>query len=316
MKILVRGTEVFTEDDEFLKELKGQITFRTRDVSEDDVAEADVIIGNVSPKLLDKAKKLKYMHLLKAGSDEEAAALRGRDVILTNSTGCFSLSIAENILAMILYFYKNLRTYNRYQDKHIYRKLDQSRSIYGSKILVIGAGSIGLAFAQRAAALGAEVTGIKRTPGTKPEYLKALYTNEMVEQCLPLADIIVMSLPQSAATFHFMNEERMKLIKPGALLINVGRGSAVDTAALIPLLIENRFSAALDVFEIEPLPAESELWDLENCLILPHTTGSTNLWYSREMLHRLAVTNLRNYLEGKPLENIVDLETGYKISNS
>lgn len=316
MKILVRGTEVFTEDDEFLKELKDQITFRTRDVSEGDVAEADVIIGNVSPKLLDKAKKLKYMHLLKAGSDEEAAALRGRDVILTNSTGCFSLSIAENILAMILYFYKNLRTYNRCQDKHIYRKLDHSRSIYGSKILVIGAGSIGLAFAQRAAALGAEVTGIKRTPGTKPEYLKALYTNEMVEQCLPLADVIVMSLPQSAATFHFMNEERMKLIKPGALLINVGRGSAVDTAALIPLLKEIRFSAALDVFEVEPLPAESELWDLENCLILPHTTGSTNLWYSREMLHRLAVTNLRNYLEGKPLENIVDLETGYKISNS
>ena len=287
------------------------------DISDEELKDVEIVLGYPEVSVIERIPNLKYIHLSYAGSDVIADLPNVRNkVILTNSSGCFSDSIAEWVVTMTYFFYKRVGEYYLQQQDHIWRNLGETRSIIGSRVLIIGCGSIGLACAKRMKALGAYVTGVKRTPGEKPEYLDELYTSEKVDELIGEQDIIVLSMPRNKDTHHFMNEERLKMIGKDALLINVGRGDAIDTEALIPLLKEERFSAALDVEEMEPLPPESELWDLKNCLITPHATGCDTLEYTRQLLGELMLYNLDAYLNKKPLRNLVDFNTGYKVSNT
>lgn len=316
MNILIT-TKILKEDEKNLEKLNHNLLWRVNDdTSVDDIKKAEVIIGNVDLKLLDYAENLKYIHWEFAGSDDIANHPKIKNkVLLTNSTGCYSLTIAEHVLGMILYFYKNINQYVKNQNEHIYQSVGETRSIYDSKTLIIGFGSIGKEIAKRLTALGGHVTGIKRTSAPCPEYLDSLYTTDKLDDCLKNADIIIMCMPQTKDNYHMMNEERLALLKDNSLLINVGRGSAIDTEALISKLKEGKIQAALDVYEKEPLDKDSELWDLDNCLFLPHTTGQRNLWYTRIKLRELAIKNLYAYLNNEELTNVVDFNTGYKKSN-
>lgn len=315
MNILI--TMKVLEKEDYFKNLNHNIMWRTNnDASIDDVKKADIIIGNVDLSLLDYAENLKYIHWAFAGSDNVASHPNIKDkVLLTNSTGCYSLTIAEHVLGMILYFYKNLDKYVVNQVNHIYQSVGETRSIYNANVLIVGCGSIGKEIAKRINALGGHVTGIKRTSASCPEYIDNLYTVDKLDECLKDTDIVVMCMPQTKENYHMMNKQRLDLMKDNSLLINVGRGSAIDTDALIKKLKEGRIQAALDVYEKEPLDKDSELWNLNNCLLLPHTTGNTNLWYTRERLKELAISNLDAYLNNKELINLVDFNTGYKKSN-
>ena len=288
-----------------------------KEVSKEDLEQVEVVLGNANINWFKDMKNLKYVHLSSAGSDLFAALPElSEKVVLTNSTGGFSDSIAEWVITMIYFLYKKIGPYYLNQKKHFYKNLGETKSILDSKVLIIGCGSIGLAAAKRLKALGAYVTGVKRTVGEKPEYVDEMYTTDKVDELIPDADIIVLAMPQNDATRHFMDSKRLNLIKNDSLLINVGRGSAIDTAALIPLLKEKKFNAALDVHEVEPLDENSELWDMENVLITPHATGNETMEHTRKVLCDLMIENLDAYMNNKPLKNVVDFKTGYKVSNS
>lgn len=316
MKVLVTMNS-FENHEDMLKDFNCEFIYRyKKTATTEDVKDVDVLLGCVDLDYFDHANNLKYVHWGMAGSDTVADKIKDKNIILTNSTGCFSLSIAENVLGMIMFFNKKFYKYVRNQDKHLYRKEGFTDSVYGSKVLILGCGSIGMTCAKMLYDLGAEVTGIKRTTAQKPDFLHALYTNENLDECLKNADIVIMSLPQNRETIRMMNKDRLSLLKDAAILINVGRGSAIDTEALIEELKDERIYAGLDVYEKEPLDENSALWDLKNCLVLPHVTGYENMPYTRRLLREYAVHNLEAYLNKKQLRNVVDFNTGYKVSNS
>ena len=303
---------------QLLKDDNHQVIFFKKDeVQPSDLKDANVIIGNVKLEMLDYCEKLEYLHLVVAGSDKYAAHPRIKDkVILTNSTGCFGLAISEHMLGNVLFFYKRFNQYYQNQQQAKYHSEGNVRSIFGASVLVIGLGDIGDNFARRMSLLGAEVTGIKRTVSPKPEYLKNLYQMDKLDECLNQADIIALSLPNTNETYHIINDKRLAHMKDDVLLINVGRGPAIDTQALIKhLTLRPSMSAALDVFEEEPLPKESELWHLSNVQITPHVSGGRNLSYTNDKLFQLAHDNLKAYLANTTLTNVVDFKTGYRRSD-
>ncbi len=286
-------------------------------VAIEELEDVEIILGTLKPELLQYTPNLKWMQLPMAGSDTYAALPTVKDrIILTNSTGAFSDSISEWIIGMILYFYKRFNEYFQQQKDHVYYNVGEVRSILGSHILIIGCGSIGMTTARKLNALGAHVTGVKRTAASCPQFLEGLYTSEKVDELLPKADITILAMPQNEETRHFMDDKRLALLKQDSLLVNVGRGSAIDTAALLPYLQAKKIYACLDVHEQEPLSADSPLWDEENCLVLPHVTGNETLAYTREVLVDIAMENLDAYCNKRPMKNVVDFSTGYKISNS
>ncbi len=315
MNVLIT-IELLKERKEEVEKLPCSFIWSSRkDVTKEEVEWADVILGQLPLDLLPYAKNLKYLHLMFAGSDNYAFnPYIQNKVILTNSSGCYSHGISEYLVAMTLHFFKNINLYDRNMPNHLYKEMGESRTILNSRFVIIGAGSIGSEFAKKIKALGGYTIGIKRTPSEKPDYFDELYTNERLDEVLPRADVVAMCLPQNDSTRKMMDKDRLNLLKKDAVLLNVGRGSAIDTEALIPLLKEKKISAGLDVHEIEPLPETNELWDLDNVLILPHVTGKENLKYTRERLADLAIENLTNYISNKPLKNIVDFSTGYRKS--
>lgn len=317
MKVLVTMNVFRGHEDMFDSRKDCEFVFRyDNSYTEEDVRDMDILLGQIALEDFDKAEKVRFVHWGMAGSDTVAKKIDGRGIALTNSTGCFSVSIAENVIGMIMYLNKNFYRYVRQQERHEYIRGGNTTSILESKSLIVGFGSIGTEIGERLYKLGSEVTGIKRTPGNKKEWLKDLYTMDRLDDCLKDADIVVLCMPQSPETIHVMNRERLALLKDGAILINVGRGSAVDTEALIEELGSGRIMAGLDVYEKEPLDEDSPLWDMENCLVLPHVTGFDYMPYTRRLLRQYAVENLNAYLDGGKLRNVVDYSTGYKISNS
>jgi phosphoglycerate dehydrogenase-like enzyme len=173
-------------------------------------------------------------------------------------------------------------------------------------------GDIGSSFARKAHALGAEVYGIRRTPHDCPEYLKGLGTMEDLDTYLPLADIVAVSLPETKETIHLFTKERLLRMKKGALLINVGRGSAIDTEALIQVMKEGHLGGVhLDVTEWEPLPKNCELWTCKNVYITPHISGKFNAQVTYDRVLSIFHTNLLHYCAHEPLEHLVDKKAGY-----
>ena len=317
MKVLVTMNVFRGHEDLFDQYKDCEFIYRyDNSVVVEDMKDIDILLGTVPLDHMDNAQNMKFVHWGMAGSDTIAKKIEGRNIVLTNSTGCFSVSIAENVIGMIMYLNKNFYRYVRQQEKHQYVRGGETTSVLESKSLILGFGSIGSEIGKRLHALGSTVTGLKRTPGIKPDYLENLYTMEYLDECLKDADIVVLCMPQSPETVHIMNKERLALLKDGCILINVGRGSALDTDALIEELKNKRILAGLDVYEKEPLDESSPLWDLENCLVLPHVTGFDYMPYTRRLLRQYALENLDAYLNKKPLKNVVDYETGYKISNS
>lgn len=162
-------------------------------------------------------------------------------------------------------------------------------SVWGSATLVVGLGDIGGEYAKRMKALGSYTIGVRRTPGEKPEYLDEIYTTDSLDELLPRADFVALSLPNSPSTYHIMDERRLGLMKPGAYLLNVGRGSAIDGDALCRALKEGRLGGCrVDVTDPEPLPGDHPLWDAPRMVITPHISGQYHLKETFERIVRIA----------------------------
>ena len=160
--------------------------------------------------------------------------------------------------------------------------------------------------------MGAHVIGVRRTNGEKPEGVDEQVTIDKLDEILPRADLVAMNLPGGEATLNLMDERRLRLMKKGAYLINVGRGVSIDQEALIKVLKEEHLGgAALDVTVPEPLPENDPLWDAKNIIITPHVASNYLLAETFERFVRISAENLKRYANGEPLENVVDRATGY-----
>lgn len=276
-------------------------------VTEEEIRQAEIILGNVPPHMLQKAENLKWLHLNSAGYDAyvKAGVLR-KETMLTTSSGAYGKAVSEHMFAMLLAMQKKLHLYRDCQKQHIWGEEGEVTSISDAAVLVLGAGDIGRHFAQQAHALGAYVTGVKRTNGTCPKEMDELHVMEELPELLPKADVVACFLPSTEETRGLFNRELFELMKQGSFFVNGGRGDLVCTEDLCDALESGKLAgAALDVTEPEPLPENHRLWDIPNAFITPHISGFYHLPETLRNVVDIAVENLRRYQNGEELRNKV-----------
>lgn len=287
---------------------------KPREVTRELLQSAQAVIGNPEPGLLTGSPNLRWLQLQSAGANGYVdAGVLPAGVALTNATGAYGLAVAEHLVATLFALYKNLPLYRDNQQNRLWKSHGKVQSVYGSTILVLGLGDIGGEFAQKVKSLGATVIGVRRTVGEKPPYVDELHTMEALDDLLPRADCVAMALPGTPETAGIMNRERLGKMKAGSVLLNVGRGSAVDTEALCDALEGGRLrGAALDVTDPEPLPPDHRIWGIPGALITPHSSGGTTLEETYHRVFAIVEENLGRYVRGEALKNRVDFQTGYR----
>lgn len=285
------------------------------EITAEDVSDAEVIIGNVPHSLLGFAAKLKLLQLGSAGADGYPEAMPC-GAQLANSSGAYGLAISEHMLAQLLMIKKKLWLYYDNQKRSLWHDEGGVTGVEGSFVLSVGMGDIGGDFLRKCKALGAYTAGIRRTPREKPDYADEVHTLDALDLLLPKADVVALSLPGSDASRGLMDERRLRLMKHGAVLINVGRGSAVVTDALVSVCREGHIYAALDVTDPEPLPKEHPLWQTPNVFITPHISGFFHLPQTLDRIVSVSARNLARYAKGEPILNLVDSATGYRCSEN
>lgn len=195
----------------------------------------------------------------------------------------------------------------------IWRDAGAERTIEGKTALILGTGDIGSNIAKRLSAFGTKNIGIRRT-GAPAQYFDEMHTLSNIDALLPRADLVIGCLPNTKETGHILNYDRLCLMKSDALFINVGRGSLIDTDALIRALEERRIAGAiLDVLENEPLAADSPLWKMPNVLITPHISGRGfgHDPATEKKVWDICLENLRRYIAEEDIINEVDMNLGY-----
>lgn len=274
---------------------------------------AEIIVGNIELSRLKDARNLKLVQLQSAGvGGYVALCAPGSGVRVCTATGSYGLAIAEHMFGMLLGLQKRLFCYRDQQYSGRWMDLGVVRSVSGSNVLVVGMGNIGGAFAQRCKAFGAHVSGIRRSSGVCPDYCDRVGTHAELDVWLPNADIVFLCMPETSETIGMFNRERIGRMKRGAILLNAGRGSAVDTMALVDALNEERLAGVgLDVTQPEPLPADHPLWACPNACITPHVSGGMHLQQTHDNIVKIACRNISAWLEDGRLTNEVDYERGY-----
>jgi phosphoglycerate dehydrogenase-like enzyme len=264
------------------------------------------------------AQKLRWIHAPAAAVHQLLfPELVKSDVVLTNAREVHGPVVAEHVIALIFALAKKIPQAVRLQEKRtwgqdaIWNDGPRPREVAGATLGLIGLGSIGRNVARMASALGMRVIAVREHPEKeRPEGVASVFAPAQLSELLAQSDYVVVAAPLTEATRGLINAERLADMRPDAYLINVGRGPQVNEAALADALRSHCIAgAALDVFEQEPLPPESPLWELENLLITPHTAGLTEKLWQRH--YALFSENLRRYLNHEPLLFIVDKQKGY-----
>ena len=293
---------------------RASLVFReAASVTDEDLQAADALLGLPSAEQVKKAQRLAWLQVFTAGADPFAAAecLRPQ-ATLTNAASAHAVSVAEHAAALTFALLRGLKTYATQQQARTWAVGGAMRSVEGARIAVLGLGAAGGAYAAKMKALGAHVIGVRRRALDKPPYVDEMFTVEHLDEVLPSADVVTMVLPGGAATARLMDERRLHLMKADACLINVGRGSAIDPAALKRVLEGGHLRAvALDVTEPEPLPADDALWGIARVFITPHVASRFLLPGTMDRAVQIAADNLARFLAGDALTNVVDRNLGY-----
>ena len=222
---------------------------------------------------IEQFKSLKYIHTTSAGLDHMPMDyIREHGIVLCNAHDVYSIPIAEFVLCGVLQIIKRAQHFRELQRAHIWDKAERLGELGGKKVCIIGSGSIGTETAKRFRAMGCVVTGLCRHPAPKADYDAVVHIDRLNE-ILRESDVVVSSVPLSAETRHLLDAARFASMKNGAVFVNISRGGVVDTAALIEALQSGKLSgAAIDVFEEEPLPPDSPLWEIGNLILTPHSS--------------------------------------------
>ena len=277
------------------------------------LAEADVIYGLRLPRnMLERCPRLKWVQVTSAGVDRYLSrAFRRSTVVLTNASGIHATPIGEFVLGQMLMFVKGTPLCFELKQRKEWRRY-RSGVLRGKTVGIVGLGSIGREVARLSRAFGMEVLAIRRsTPrAARARNVDRLLPREQLPRLLAESDFVVIALPHTRETDGLIGEKELAMMKSTACIINIGRGRIIDEDALVRALSENRIAGAgLDVFATEPLPPDSRLWDLPNVLFSPHVSGDMED-YDRQAT-QLFCDNLRRYLEGKRLFNVVGKRRGY-----
>jgi phosphoglycerate dehydrogenase-like enzyme len=267
-------------------------------------ARAEVMVAlDVPVGLVELAPNLRWVHVGAAGTEHlSGAGLGGRGVLVTNVRGIAATSMAEFVIGRLIAVWKRFDEIAASQRERQWSPAF-GRTFSGSTIGVVGVGAIGTAVARLAKAFGVTVLGVRRS-GAPVAEVDEMFRPGDLAAVLPRCDAVVLAAPADESTHHLIDAAALAAMKPGAVLCNVGRGSAVDEIALAEALQRGQLRAAiLDVFESEPLPAESPLWSLPGVHVSPHCSVSLDR-YGDDVL-ALFLANLARYVRGETLENLV-----------
>jgi phosphoglycerate dehydrogenase-like enzyme len=277
-------------------------------VTPEQLSRATILLGWPRAEAMQYAKNLKWFHVMFVGTEAyEQPGILPEGIIMTNSAGANRISVAEHLLTMLLAVCRKFPLYATAQQDRRWSDYGPMKTIRGGTVLVLGAGNIGSTFAGMCQALGAKTVGLKRTVRGPVSGFDEVYPMDQLDALLPQADVVALTLPHTPETIGILNAQRIALMKDDAILLNAGRGSAVDQDALVAAMRGGKlWGAGLDVTVPEPLPEDSPLWDVPNLLLTPHVAGGMRLELTRKTTVDMALDNLRRYLNGEPLKNRVN----------
>lgn len=277
----------------------------------EEIADADVYMGWLNREQFLEAKKLKWIQSPSSGINYylDIPELVESDVLLTSASGTHGDCLAESVLAMILAFTRGIRDAIFYQQKHKWANREirsKQTELTESTIGIIGFGAVGRALAKLTQAFDMRIIAVDLYTDNKPDYVDKLWNLEHLNDLMNESDYVVVTVPYTSKTHGMIGAEQIALMKPSAMLVGISRGRIIDQKALAKALRENRLkAAALDVFDPEPLPEDSELWEIENLLITPHIAGGTQ--FEGKYILNIFRENLKLLLQGNlPLRNQVD----------
>jgi phosphoglycerate dehydrogenase-like enzyme len=279
-----------------------------------EIAAADATLGVCSAEVLGKAAHLQWIQWLAAGVERcvQQPQLRERDVILTNMQRIAGPSMAEHVIALMLFLSRHLDYFVREQGLAHWAQegTPQLIDVQGRTMLIVGLGGIGTEVAQRAHALGMRIIATRGSGHGGPDYVSYVGAPEELLKLTREADYVVNCAPLTPQTTGVFNQEFFAAMKPTAYFINVGRGKSVVTADLVAALNAGKIAGAgLDVMDPEPLPADSALWRAAHVIITPHVSADTAM--AAQQRTALVKENLRRYLAGESLLAVVDPARGY-----
>ncbi|MDO8533003.1 MAG: D-2-hydroxyacid dehydrogenase [Dehalococcoidia bacterium] len=279
--------------------------------------DAEVLFTRFVPRdLLRRAPNLRWVHVGTAGVDialKESHVL-GSGVTVTCSIGMHAVPVSEFILSGVLALNKRVPAFWAEKEKRVWRRAEREMPVVqGATMGIVGYGQIGRATARLAKAFRMRVVATKRSctaPMRDADGADLLLPPSHLRELLAESDYVVICAPLTPETERLIGEAELRAMKPTACLVNIARGRVVDEAALVRALREGRIAGAvLDVFEDEPLPADSPLWDMPNVIFSPHIAGGSER--NPDRATDLFCRNLANYLSGQPLVNVVDPARGY-----
>jgi phosphoglycerate dehydrogenase-like enzyme len=279
------------------------------------IKDAEVIGGwkkEIEEYCLKEETPLRWIQNWGAGVDGlPLQDMKSKNILLTNASGVHAYPISETILALMLSLTRKIHTYVKNQGSKTWHHANMKLEMHEKTVGIIGIGAIGKETAKITKAFGMKVLGVRRS-GQPDNHVDEMFTLDQLNEILPQCDYVVITLPLTSETRHLFGKEQFKLMKPSAFLINIGRGEIIVEDELIEALRNQRIAGAgLDVFTTEPLSEDSPLWEFENIIITPHTSGSTE-HYDKRVIEDIFIPNLRDYINGKkPALNIVDFEKGY-----
>lgn len=253
---------------------------------------------------------LKWMQLLSAGINQVPIdKVLDKNIILTNNRGGYSIPIAEWTVLKILEMLKNSKEFYNKQKEKIWKMDTSLLELYGKTIGFLGTGSIARETAKRLEPFGVNILGIN-TDGKRVEHFHKSFSIKEINNVVSQCDILVIATPYTEKTHHLVDETVLSSMKDGSYIVNIARGSIIDEKALIESLNSDKIKkAALDVFEVEPLPEDSPLWNMDNVYISSHNSWASEMNNKRR--YEIAYTNMKKYIYGEKLINVVDLKKGY-----
>ena len=287
---------------------------RADQLSDQELARFDAVVGNTAPEILNKMKNIKLLQLNSSGvaKDYLTFSINHPEIVLCSASGAYGQAISEHMVAVLMGLLKRLHEYRDDMKTAVWQARGAVKSPRDLTILIVGAGSIGSEFGKLMQKLGSKTIGLRRSPGGDMDGFDKLDTIDRLDSLLPLADVVALSLPETPETKNLMDERRFALMKPGSYLLNVGRGSAVNQEALLDTLRSGHLAgASIDVTTPEPLPKDHPLWQEKNLLLTPHVSGFYHLRATYDNMIAIAVKNLKAWPEG-PFIARTDAKTGYR----
>lgn len=291
------------------------VVTRDRDKLRALMDDVEIAAGWFPADMLSQVPGLRWYQQWSAGADwllSHPEAVEA-DFVLTNTSGIHAIQITEHVFAFLLAFARELPQAIRAQERRQWIPVQEHEQLFelaNKTLLLIGVGAIGERTAQVAKALAMDVLGVRRDPTVGAPGVDTMFGPDQLSDVLPRADFVVVTVPLTKATRGMIAEDELQAMKETAIIINVGRGGTIDEGALVEALREGWIAGAgLDVFETEPLPESSPLWELDGVIISSHYAGVTPHYHERAL--EVFLDNLKRYTAGKPLRNVVDKERGY-----